>query len=377
VNTFNTWERGELRRFHSSHILICNCSSSLFGRRLPRTRRSRLRLSSKHLSWLLLGHKYLLDEVGVEVVDVDMLFLQKLKKLLKLVIWDLRKLLSLLILFLLDYLLLDWERMLSGLFGFTATLWTLGNLLFLKRLLLLLLQLLLVLLLHNHLLILLLLHLLLLMHLINLVLLQINDPITSLLILNLHLILLLPLLILQILGTFLILLVQLLLNLLPAADNHLILENHLLRLDVLDALSLECNSLLLLDHKVLDELLGERELPRVLVVLLLQVLQEHLPVLIIQLIQVDHHLLVLFLLLFPLIFLLLIYFDLSLLILVARLLVLELLELLGNVDVKLFLLLLFILILLLMLSSLEQLGLMLLQEVTCVLVVFKTLQHSC
>ena len=171
---------------------------------------------------------------------------------------------------------------------------------------------------------------------------------------------------------------QLLLYLLPPTDYHLILKDHLLRLDVLYTLPLECDSLLLLDHKVLDELLGEGELPRVLVVLLLQVLQEHLPVLIIQLIQVDHHFFIFFLLLLLALVFSLIYIDLSLLILVTRrlLFVLELLELLGNVDVELFLLFILVLVLLMLLLSLE-LGLMLLQEVASVTLVVETLKHSC
>lgn len=84
-----------------------------------------------------------------------------------------------------------------------------------------------------------------------------------------------------------------------ALDAHLLLGgllyDHLVALDVAHALCVLALLLLLLElpHELLlDQLLGEGELVGVLLVLLLQELKQHLPVRLVQLVQVDHDVLV-------------------------------------------------------------------------------------
>jgi hypothetical protein len=145
-----------------------------------------------------------------------------------------------------------------------------------------------------------------------------------------------------------------------------VLKDHLLTVDVFNCVRilLVCFRELvhgLLLHKVFDELLREGELPRVLVILLSKVFKEHLAVLIIELVKVNHHLLVL--LAFTAVFILLVL--LLLMLLVPRsfllLLLLQLHELLGYVNIELLFLLVLILPVMMMLHHLclllrEQVG---------------------
>jgi hypothetical protein len=114
-------------------------------------------------------------------------------------------------------------------------------------------------------------------------------------------------LIIEVFSPFLIIFLDLIslfiLNLLTATDYLLrpvdsILEYHLLRLDVfdrVDLLSLAGTPPLLPLFEQPLQLLRQLELSRVLIILLLEVLEEHLSVLVVQLIQVDHHLLLIIL----------------------------------------------------------------------------------
>lgn len=111
-------------------------------------------------------------------------------------------------------------------------------------------------------------------------------------------------LIIQVLSPLLIIFLDLItlfiLNLLAASDYLLrpvdsILEYHLLRLDVFDRVDLfplaSTPPLLLPFLEQPLEFFRELELTRVLIILLLEVLEQHLSVLVVQLVQVDHHLL--------------------------------------------------------------------------------------
>lgn len=122
----------------------------------------------------------------------------------------------------------------------------------------------------------------------------------------------------EIFSTFLVLLVQLvflIFDLLASTYNLVLLftsslfKYHFLAVDAFYGFSFAiCSSsflLLLLLHEVLNQLLGERELARVLFILLLQVLKEHLAILIIELVQVDHHLFILLIFIFLLLLLML------------------------------------------------------------------------
>jgi hypothetical protein len=112
-------------------------------------------------------------------------------------------------------------------------------------------------------------------------------------------------LIVKVLSPFLIIFLYLIalfiLDVLSPADYLLraidrILKDHLLRLDVLDGVNLltfaiAANTPLLTFFQESLEFLGQLELIRILFILLLEVFEEHLFVLVVQLVQIDHHLL--------------------------------------------------------------------------------------
>jgi len=163
------------------------------------------------------------------------------------------------------------------------------------------------------------------------------------LILNLHLTM--TVLIIEVLSPFLIILLYLIalfiLYLLAASDYLLrpidsILKYHLLWLDVFDRIDLfpfaSTPPLLFPFLKQPLKFFRQLELSRVLIILLLEVLQEHLSVLVVQLVQVNHHLL--FIILVSLFLVVGSTITQALLLLSWRLL-LEFLELLGDVDVEL------------------------------------------
>ena len=114
--------------------------------------------------------------------------------------------------------------------------------------------------------------------------------------------------------------------------------DHLITVDVSHRLSVLSLLLLLrlLVHVVLYQLLGEWELVWVLLVLLTQVLQQHLLVVFIQLVQVYQHVFIVFTLSFTIVIFLLITVVLILfhrLLLILLLLLLNLLQLLLDIDV--------------------------------------------
>jgi len=195
-----------------------------------------------------------------------------------------------------------------------------------------------------------------------LVLLQVDDVTVPLTVLHLHVVLALMMMT-QILSPIIIIFVKFMLVILDllTTSNDLvllsgsskpgILKDHLLAVNVLDRLGFLPVHLghlvhLLLLHEVLNQLLGEGELARVLVILLLEVLKQHLAVLVIELVEVDHHFFVLFTFLaFIFLVLLIVIMLLQVLLvlasllssLVARtlglLLELELLKFLGDVNI--------------------------------------------
>ena len=195
-----------------------------------------------------------------------------------------------------------------------------------------------------------------------LVLLQVDDVTVPLTVLHLHVVLALMMMT-QILSPIIIIFVKfmlIILDLLTTSNDLVllsgsskpgILKDHLLAVDVLDRLGFLPVHLghlvhLLLLHEVLNQLLGEGELARVLVILLLEVLKQHLAVLVIELVEVDHHFFVLFTFLaFIFLVLLIVIMLLQVLLvlasllssLVARtlglLLELELLKFLGDVNI--------------------------------------------
>jgi hypothetical protein len=224
-----------------------------------------------------------------------------------------------------------------------------------------------------------------------LVLLQVDDVSVPLTVLYLHVVLALVMMT-QILSCIIIIIFMefmlVILNLLTTSNDLVllsgpskpgILKDHFLAVDVLYRLGFLPVQLghlvhLLLFHEVLNQLLGEWELARVLVILLLEVLEQHLAVLVIKLVEVDHHFFVLFTLLaFVFLFVLLLIVILLLLLasllscLVARafglLLKLELLKLLGDVNIQFFFLLVLIIFLVVMIF--HHLGLLLLKEASC------------
>ena len=220
---------------------------------------------------LLLSIDELLDDVRIHILQVDLLVLQQLDDLLKLILRDLleRRLLFFLLLVLLLHIFACFSTTFRPLISRGCLL-----------LAALYLPLLLLLLLSEHLL---LHHLLLLLH--GHLLLDVGFLfilfIIFVIFLSILVVLLLLLLLLHIIQVFSTLLVIFLdltiiiifvLNLLATAHDLVtmglrVLKDHLLALDVLDGLVL-----LLLPHVVLDQLLGEGELVRVLLILLLQVL---------------------------------------------------------------------------------------------------------
>jgi len=222
-----------------------------------------------------------------------------------------------------------------------------------------------------------------------LVLLQVDDVSIPLTVLYLHVVLALVMMT-QILSCIIIIFMEfmlVILNLLTTSNDLVllsgsskpgILKDHFLAVDVLHRLGFLPVQLghlvhLLLFHEVLNQLLGEWELARVLVILLLEVLEQHLAVLVIKLVEVDHHFFVLFTLLaFVFLFVLLVVILQLLLAsllscLVARalglLLKLELLKLLGDVNIQFFFLLVLIIFLVVMIF--HHLGLLLLKEASC------------
>ena len=223
-----------------------------------------------------------------------------------------------------------------------------------------------------------------------LVLLQVDDVSVPLTVLYLHVVLALVMMT-QILSCIIIIFMEfmlVILNLLTTSNDLVllsgpskpsILKDHFLAVDVLYRLGFLPVQLghlvhLLLFHEVLNQLLGEWELARVLVILLLEVLEQHLAVLVIKLVEVDHHFFVLFTLLaFVFLFVLLLIVILLLLLasllscLVARalglLLKLELLKLLRDVNIHFFFLLVLIIFLVVMIF--HHLGLLLLKEASC------------
>jgi hypothetical protein len=216
-----------------------------------------------------------------------------------------------------------------------------------------------------------------------LVLLQVDDVSVPLTVLYLHVVLALVMMT-QILSCIIIIFMEfmlVILNLLTTSNDLVllsgpskpgILKDHFLAVDVLHRLGFLPVQLLLF-HEVLNQLLGEWELARVLVILLLEVLEQHLAILVIKLVEVDHHFFVLFTLLaFVFLFVLLVVILQLLLAsllscLVARalglLLKLELLKLLGNVNIQFFFLLVLIIFLVVMIF--HHLGLLLLKEASC------------
>ena len=335
---------------------------------------------------LLLSHKYLLEEVWIKVFYVNLLLLKQLYDLLELIFRDLLKILGLLFIILLrDDLLLE---LLSDNIHLNllcllpaCTLRPLSS--FRSFLTLLLRSLEVSSILHHS-------HLLLLLHQsqLMLVLLQVDDVTVPLTVLDLHVVL--ALMMTQILSPIIVIFMELMLvilNLLTTSDDLVllsgpskpgILKDHFLAVDVLHRLGflpIQLGHLvhLLLFHEVLNQLLGEWELARVLVILLLEVLKQHLAVLVIKLVEVDHHFFILFTFL-AFIFLVLLLIVIMLVVLasllsslVARalclLLKLELLKLLGNVNIQFFFL--FVLIIFLVVMVFHHLGLLLLKEARC------------
>lgn len=234
-----------------------------------------------------------------------------------------------------------------------------------------------------------------------LVLLQVDDVSVPLTVLHLHVVL--ALMITQIFSPIIIIFVKfmlIILNLLTTSNDLVllsgyskpgILKYHFLAVNVLDRLSflpVHFGHLvhLLLFHEVLNQLLGEGELARVLVILLLEVLEQHLAVLVVKLVEVDHHFFVLFTLLaFIFLVLLIVIILLQVLLLasllsslVARtlglLLKLELLKLLGDVNIHFFFLLVLIIILLVVMIF-HHLGLLLLKKISCAAFLLVLLLH--
>jgi hypothetical protein len=340
-----------------------------------------------------------LEEVWIKVFYVNLLLLKQLYDLLELIFRDLLKILGLLFIILLrDDLLLE---LLSDNIHLNllcllpaCTLRPLSS--FRSFLTLLLRALEVSSILHHS-------HLLLLLHQsqLMLVLLQVDDVTVPLTVLDLHVVL--ALMMTQILSPIIIIFMELMLvilNLLTSSNDLVllsgpskpgILKDHFLAVDVLDRLGFLPVHLghlvhLLLLHEVLNQLLGEGELARVLVILLLEVLKQHLAVLVIKLVEVDHHFFVLFTLLafIFLVFLIVIMLLLVLLVLasllsslVARtlglLLKLELLKLLGDVNIQFFFLLVLIVFLVVMIF--HQLGLLLLKKASCAAFLLVLLLH--
>jgi hypothetical protein len=235
-----------------------------------------------------------------------------------------------------------------------------------------------------------------------LVLLQVDDVSVPLTVLHLHVILAL-MMITQILSPIIIIFMKfvlIILNLLTTSNDLVllsgsskpgILKYHFLAVNVLDRLGflpVHFGHLvhLLLFHEILNQLLGEGKLARVLVILLLEVLEQHLAVLVVKLVEVDHHFFVLFTLLaFIFLVLLIVIILLQVLLLasllsslVARtlglLLKLELLKLLGDVNIHFFFLLVLIIILLVVMIF-HHLGLLLLKKTSCAAFLLVLLLH--
>ena len=243
---------------------------------------------------LLLSVDKLRNDIWINILDVNLLLLQQLNDLLKLIFSNLVLLLlllfSIIIVLFLDDLMLNLlphnicgdMRLLHGLLLVSLT-GTLRSALISRRLLFAFSSLLL-LFLHHHLLLLLHQHHLLLVHLL----------LHSLLHLLLSIVL-----IIKILSAFLVILLNLItisfiFNVLATSHNLLraanIFKDHLLGFDILDRFEL----MVFLARLLLKEtfkLLGQLELARVLIVLLFELLEKHFPVLVIQLVQINHHLL--------------------------------------------------------------------------------------
>jgi hypothetical protein len=234
-----------------------------------------------------------------------------------------------------------------------------------------------------------------------LVLLQVDDISVPLTVLHLHVVL--ALMMTQIFSPIIIIFVKfmlIILNLLTTSNDLVllsgsskpgILKYHFLAVNVLDRLGflpVHFGHLvhLLLFHEVLNQLLGEGKLARVLVILLLEVLEQHLAVLVVKLVEVDHHFFILFTLLaFIFLVLLIVIILLQVLLLasllsslVARtlglLLKLELLKLLGDINIHFFFLLVLIIILLIVMIF-HHLGLLLLKKTSCAAFLLVLLLH--
>ena len=178
-----------------------------------------------------------------------------------------------------------------------------------------------------------------------------------------------------------------------------ILKNHFLAVDVLDRLGFLPVHLghlvhLLLLHEVLNQLFWEGELAWILVILLFEVLKQHLAVLIIELVEVDHHFFIFFSLLAFIFLVLLLIFIMLLLLLVLKLLAsllrssplvaratlglllkLKLLKLLGDVNIHFFFLLLILIIFVVVVVIFHHLGLLLLKEASCATFLLVLLLH--
>jgi len=233
-----------------------------------------------------------------------------------------------------------------------------------------------------------------------LVLLQVDDISVPLTVLHLHVVL--ALMMTQIFSPIIIIFVKfmlIILNLLTTSNDLVllsgsskpgILKYHFLAVNVLDRLGflpVHFGHLvhLLLFHEILNQLLGEGKLARVLVILLLEVLEQHLAVLVVKLVEVDHHFFVLFTLLaFIFLVLLIVIILLQVLLLasllsslVARtlglLLKLELLKLLGDVNIHFFFLLVLIIIIVVMIF--HHLSLLLLKKISCAAFLLVLLLH--
>jgi hypothetical protein len=277
---------------------------------------------------LLLSKDQLLDDIGVYIFNVNLLLLEKLNDLLKLILGDLIMLLVhvLTVIFLIDDLILNilTDNISSDLLlrlhvfvllGPSSTLGARTLLYLLLSFALFASHLHLLLMLHLHE------HLLLIHFILKHLLLSFIFLLILVLVLDLHLVML----VVQVLGPFLVILLYLIafmFDLLSPSNNlalrlralhHCLLEYHLLRIDVLYRLHVLALLLLLLllartlplllltgtapcsswvfNLERLKQLLRDLELTRVLVVLLLQVLDQQLTLLVVQGVQIYHHIL--------------------------------------------------------------------------------------